>query len=170
MSKIELIQHLFGYDIWANDKILEAASKADADALVREKTGFGSVLATLAHIAGAQAIWHARWTIGKNPAAIADVQNAKTLAVVKEAFEKNHAALRTYVTGLIEQDVNRMSHYQDSRGTPSSRMLWQLMVHMANHGTYHRGEIAAALSALGHSPGDLDFVYWERQREDHPNR
>ena len=63
MSKIELIQHLFGYDIWANDKILEAASKADADALVREKTGFGSVLATLAHIAGAQAIWHARWTM-----------------------------------------------------------------------------------------------------------
>lgn len=168
MSKIELLRHLYAYNEWADDKLLEAASEAPDDALHHERTSFGSVMGTLAHIAGAQEIWHSRFAHGKNPSAIAEVQNAKTLAAVKEAFTRNHLALREYLGNLIEQDVDRTLYYQNSAGDPYDRVLWQLLVHLVNHGTHHRGEAAAALSAFGHSPGDLDFVYWERHREDFP--
>lgn len=168
MSKIELLRHLYAYNEWADNKLLAVAGAVPDDVLNREHTSFGSVMGTLAHIAGAQEIWLARWVHGKNPSAIAEVQQAKTLAAVKEAYARSHAALREYVAGLIEQDVNRTLYYQNSAGDPYSRVLWQLMVHAANHGTHHRAEAAASLSHLGHSPGDLDFVYFERDREDFP--
>ncbi|HYU21327.1 MAG TPA: DinB family protein [Chloroflexota bacterium] len=42
--------------------------------------------------------------------------------------------------------------------------LWQMMLHVANHGTQHRSEVAALLTGFGQSPGDLDLlVYlWDR--------
>jgi uncharacterized damage-inducible protein DinB len=93
-------------------------------------------------------------------------QRPKSLAEVREFFGKVRPALATYINGLIDQDVDRTLYYRDSADNQNDRVLWQLLVHVVNHGTYHRGEVAAALSALGHSPGDLDFVYWERRRED----
>jgi uncharacterized damage-inducible protein DinB len=147
---------------------LEAASRVPDDVLNREHTSFGSVLGTLAHIAGAQDIWLQRWTDGKNERSAASTSQMKTLTEVKGAFARVHAALREYVSKLIEQDVDRTLYYQDSAGNPYDRALWQLMVHVANHGTHHRAEAAASLSHLGHSPGDLDFVYFERHREDFP--
>jgi uncharacterized damage-inducible protein DinB len=38
------------------------------------------------------------------------------------------------------------------------------MLHVGNHGSYHRAETAMALTAMGHDPGDLDYLYFEMGR------
>jgi uncharacterized damage-inducible protein DinB len=44
--------------------------------------------------------------------------------------------------------------------------VWQLLVHVVNHGTQHRSEAAALLTAERLSPGELDlFDYAEEQAE-----
>ena len=53
----------------------------------------------------------------------------------------------------------------DANGTPRERVLWHLLYHVVNHGSYHRGECAAALTALGRSPGELDFTIFLRERQ-----
>jgi len=43
--------------------------------------------------------------------------------------------------------------------------LWQQVVHQVNHATYHRGEVAATLTQLGQSPGDLDLLIFIDETE-----
>ena len=58
MGKLEVIRSMFGYNEWANDKILEAAAKLSAEELSR-KSGLSpkGVTDTLAHAVGTQIFW-----------------------------------------------------------------------------------------------------------------
>ncbi len=50
------------------------------------------------------------------------------------------------------------------KGPQRSIPLWALNVHLVNHGTQHRSEVAMMLTDLGHSPGDLDMVFFLAER------
>ncbi len=70
MSKLEMIGALYGYNEWANGRVLEAASGLSEEEFRREMgASYGSVGASLAHIVGAQMVWLARWTTGSYPTA-----------------------------------------------------------------------------------------------------
>ena len=38
--------------------------------------------------------------------------------------------------------------------------FWQALAHVVNHGTQHRSEAAALLTAAGRSPGELDMIVY----------
>ena len=46
-----------------------------------------------------------------------------------------------------------------------SWILWQVLVHVVNHGTQHRAECAALLTGFGHSPGDMDMSLFFNERD-----
>jgi uncharacterized damage-inducible protein DinB len=55
-----------------------------------------------------------------------------------------------------------MVDYKDSKGNPYRQPLWQLILHVVNHGTHHRGQASGFLRALGHTPPVLDLVAYYR--------
>jgi uncharacterized damage-inducible protein DinB len=166
MSKVELIRALYDYNEWANNRLLKTASELSADEFSRTQgASWGSIEANLAHVAGAQVVWLSRWHTGANRTPLADIHAITSIDNIRGLFDDSHSALREFTASLSEQRLDSMLAYADSRGNQDERVLWQLMVHVANHGTYHRGEVAMALTALGHSPGDLDYRHFEVTRE-----
>lgn len=161
MSKLELITHLYEYNEWANGRLLDTASGIpEADLASAKGASFESILGSFGHLAAAQINWLERWLTGSNRVSGVELGKMPDLSTVRAAFLASHIGLRDFVAGLTEQRLDADLEFRDSAGDRATRPLWQLMTHVANHGTYHRGEISMMLSALGHSPGDLDFLYW----------
>ena len=81
-------------------------------------------------------------------------------AEIAKRFAESHSGLQEFAGSLADEDWPRLIDYVDSRGAKHRRPLGSLATHLVNHGTYHRGEAALMLTAAGHSPGDLDYVYF----------
>jgi uncharacterized damage-inducible protein DinB len=161
VSSLEQIRALYAYNEWANDHLVEVSARVPAEELAASRgASFESILTSLAHIAAAQINWLERWTAEANAVPTVELQKMPDLGTVRASFLASHAGLREFLAGLAEARLAAPLAFRDSSGTEFNRPLWQLMVHVANHGTYHRGEIALMLSGIGHSPGDLDFIYW----------
>ena len=164
MGGLDYMQALYEYNEWANNHILEAASGLSEEELGRQTgASYGSVRGNLVHTVGAQIVWLKRWT-GEKSEALSLVTGQPDADAIRRAYEISHQGLREYVRSLSEQDLERVVSYVDSRGVARERPLWQLLAHVVNHGTQHRAETAMALTAMGRSPGDLDYVYFEYGR------
>jgi uncharacterized damage-inducible protein DinB len=157
-----MIRALYEYNKYANNRLLETASKLGAEDLERAQgASFESVAGNLAHILAAQVVWLERWRGQRNRRPLTEVQSVRELDSIRVAFEASHADLRDFLVALTDDRLDAVLAYTDSVGTPYERMLWQLMLHVGNHGSYHRAETAMALTAMGHNPGDLDYSYFE---------
>lgn len=156
---------LYGYNQWATGRVLDAATGLTAEQwLASGSAGRGSVRDTLVHVLDAQWTWLARWDgslahadphrLTFNRADFPDV------AAVRAVWMAVDQATQAFVDGLNEADVARFSTYTYANGVTYRQPLWQMMLHVANHGTQHRSEVAAMLTGFGCSPGDLDMLFY----------
>jgi len=158
------IQLLYEYDRWANNRVLRAVSALSVEQFTRDLGGsFRSVRDTLLHIVGGEWGWLAYW---KEPspsvAFIADLRKRREALCHSEAFPNAAAVQRKwaevekeqaeFVNGVTNESLGEMLPF---RGTQAS--LGHLMQHLANHSTYHRGQVAVMMRQLGAEPLATDF-------------
>ena len=67
-----------------------------------------------------------------------------------------------YLRELNELELDEEVSYKRTGGEDQRNVLWHLLIHVVNHGTEHRSQVAAELTAYGYSPGDLDVVHFVR--------
>ena len=164
MTALEQIRSLYEYNEWANNHILDASSELSEEELKQSQgASFDSISGNVAHTVGAQIIWLGRWS-GERSEALALLGGDPGLDDIRRSYEMSHDELKRFVESLNEQELGRTVPYRDSQGTLREMVLWKSMLTVVNHGTHHRAETAMALTSLGRSPGDLDYVFFELER------
>lgn len=155
---------LFNYNYWANGKILGTAETLDeAQFIAPANTSHKSLRGTLIHILGTEWMWRMRCQEGISPAAMITEINFPTLNAIRLGWQTEEQAMRNYLSRLEDIDLSRKISYFTTRGTKYETPLWQILVHVVNHGTQFRSEAAMLLTESGHSPGDLDFILYLRE-------
>ena len=158
------IQILYEYDRWANTRVLRAASKLSPEQFTRALGGrLRSVRDTLVHILGGEWIWLAYWKEpSHSPAFLSDLRGSRDALFNPDAFP-NVAAVRLKWSEVEKEQaefVNRVTNKSLEQMLPfraTQIKLAHLMQHLANHSTYHRGQVALMMGQLGTEPRATDF-------------
>ena len=152
------ILDLFAYTDWANDLVFAAAAALAPEQWGRDLgSSFPSVGATLAHVVGAERIWLKRWMDqppGGRPAWIDD----PTPEVLRAELTTVQRDRRAFVAALTDHDLARPSTFTLMSGYTNTHPLGDLMLHAANHSTYHRGQLTTMLRQLGAQPPSTDYL------------
>ncbi|MHB1132513.1 MAG: DinB family protein [Chloroflexota bacterium] len=161
------VQFLFDYNYWANERILDTAAQLNTEQLHSPmRLSHGSLHETLVHTLSTEWIWRQRIAEGVSPRAHLEPLEYPTLDDVRARWREEERRLREFLAQLGDDDVDRTIEYRRMTGEQVFDIVWQLLAHVVNHGTQTRSEAAVALTELGHSPGDIDIVFFLRGRKD----
>lgn len=149
------------YSAWASRRLLEEAGRLTEEALMRDfKTADRNVLNTLVHVFGAERLWLGR-IHGHSPTAFIQPED-RQLAALNREWPLLHQRWKTWAAPLTDQDALAKIAYRDTKGNPWEQPLWQILLHVVNHGTHHRGQVSGFLRAMGHTPPPLDLIAFYR--------
>jgi uncharacterized damage-inducible protein DinB len=158
-----LRQHV-EYSIWANVRLLEAATMLSPDELTRDfGTADRSVVGTLAHIFGAERIWLARVQQRTAPQSVSD--HDRRLDTLSTEWVALFEQWRDWAASLCDDETDRALEYSDTRGRPWRNSLSDIVLHVVNHSTHHRGQVSGFLRALGRVPPPLDLIAFVREQQ-----
>lgn len=159
----EHIKLYYGYNRWANARILDAAEKLSPEQLNQANDlGWGSLLGGLKHILGAETGWF-RFLFDLDSSAFSKRDEIQDIASLREYWQGANVSLARCLDGLKAADMNGI-HTSVFDEREYHWVLWQVLIHVVNHGTQHRSECAALLTGFGHSPGDMDFAQFLYER------
>ena len=158
------IEKLIEYHYWARDRMLDAVAQLAPEQYTREVGGsFGSVRDTVVHTFSAEYVWLIRWK-REAPSGMLNPMEFPDVAAIRRAWIDHEAKLRAYFAPLDEEGIQKVIPYRTFAGTESASPLWQMLQHVVNHASYHRGQVTTLLRQLGAAPPKgMDMIAFYRE-------
>ncbi len=171
MISCDYVRHMARYNHWMNDKLYAVAATLPQTVLDEARGAFfGSISGTLNHLLVADTIWLKR--LAAHPAGFACLEPLHAIAMparLDQPLADGFAALqarRRQLDALLVQwslaltpaELGRVLDYHNMRGEAQSRPLPEVLVHLFNHQTHHRGQLSTLLSQLGLDIGVTDLI------------
>ena len=160
---VEYMRHLVGFHYWARDRVLGAVDMLSAEQYARPMgNSFASVRDTLNHIYGAEWIWHERW-MGVSPTGFPAIE-LPDVATLRARWSELEGNVRAYLDRAGDEGLKRVIDYRLMSGKEGASPLWQMVAHVVNHATYHRGQVTTMLRQLGAAPApSTDMITYFRE-------
>lgn len=146
------LSSLFEYDKRANASILNA--------LTQLKEADEKCLDIMAHILLAEMVWYSRIANVPGP----QVWEKKTLEQCKDLYEANNKVLTPFFTQLTDELIEKDIEYRNTKGIKFSNTVGEMLTHVFNHSTYHRGQIVERMKGKLPVMPATDYIVFLREK------
>ena len=140
----------YHYNCWANRRVIHC--------LEQQQVTDEKILSVFGHLMAANFIWLNR--IKDLPKSNYELWGKYDLAALRSMVEE---ADRLWMDFINEnENFDRLMKYHNYVGNYFENNVQQIMIHLVNHGTYHRGQVALLLRQKGYEPVNTDFITYDR--------
>lgn len=147
------------YSGWASRKVMEAAGKLTPEQQTHPMgVSHQSILGTLGHIYLADRIWCSRVI---DPSLPRLTESSPEL--LQNDWPQIQAKWESWADALEDSGLNGAATYQAMDGASYRTPVWQVVLHVVNHATLHRGQVVGMLRQLGTKPPVTDLIYYYRE-------
>lgn len=144
----QILQQLAACNIWANERLINCVMALPGEWFTKELPGsFPSLHATLMHILDAENIWWQRMKMQ-------EIITAPSAGFKGSSYDLMHAVLvqnklwESWITNASLAALEHVFHYQNTKREQFKQPVYQMLLHVFNHGTYHRGQLVTMLRQL----------------------
>ena len=160
---IDVVRDLYAYTEWANERVLDAVAGLPHEAFTRDLgSSYPSIRDTLVHVLSAEWVWLRRW-LGESPAGFPDASALETVEALRARWSGVVAERREFLDTLNAESLGRIIDYRTTKGDPFRAPLIELLLHVVNHTTHHRGQVVTMLRQVGAAGVNTDLVTYHRQ-------
>ena len=152
MLSIDLIRDLLSFDHWANLRVATALHGDGTPAAARELFG---------HVLLAQELWADRI---EGVETVRGVEGRADVTDFGSVVGHAHDRLRSILANETEDSIHRVIEYHDLSGNPHATPLSEILVHVVNHGTHHRAQVASTLKRAQLVPPRIDYIVYSREK------
>ncbi|MGF2618331.1 hypothetical protein FZC84_13245 [Rossellomorea vietnamensis] len=151
---------IFNYHAWSTDKLLRYIEKEVPDTFSAEiNSVFPSIKDTFQHQYEVDCLWYGRMNNNFH----IEEGSLSSPQDYRNAFQALHQEIERFISESY--DFNREVRYSTSTGEEFTNNEEELLQHLVNHGTYHRGNISAMLRQQGYAGHSTDYIYYLRELE-----
>jgi uncharacterized damage-inducible protein DinB len=157
---------LYDYSYWANARLFQAIARLTDEEFTRHVAGsYGSVRTTLVHMMSAESGWLERCggpPRGSGPLTPSDFP---TLDAVSRRWTTIEGQVREFIASQSDADLDRRIAYTIPQiNLSGAGRIGDLLHHAAVHNIHHRGQASLLVRALGHTPGNVDILFYYAER------
>ncbi len=157
MDERQKLQQLLKFDVWSTRKLIDFILEND------QFDGRENAISNISHIINTQKVWFSR---------AVDLETDRDLDFwmsydIKDLKYKTKKAGQMWIDLVGDHDVNldKIIHYQNSKGNEYFNAIWQICNHIIIHGQHHRAQVLLLLRQEGIEPPNLDFINYARMDE-----
>jgi uncharacterized damage-inducible protein DinB len=161
----EILQQFSGYHLWANEALLDVIMALPAEKQTATvPSSFNSLFKTALHVWEAEYTWWQRLQLQSGTTKLSDNLN-RSMQEVRDGLLQQNRQWNEWVMRANEDMLQNHLNYKNSRGDAFEQPVYQILLHLFNHGTYHRGQLVNMLRQLGVDKiSPIDFIVFGRKK------
>lgn len=162
----ELLSKYVAYNLWANGILADLILKLPTGNVFKEMpSSFKTIQETIFHMCSAEYIWRQRMMLAERIIPLNEDLKNDTPALCKELINQSNQ-LNKWVSGKNELALTHVFQYKNSQGEFFKQPVNEVLLHVCNHATYHRGQLVNMLRQLGFEKiPQTDFSFWSRSKK-----